>query len=242
MENRVVLVTGASRGIGRAVAVAFGERGYRVAVHYREQEAAAQETARAVEKAGGRTLLLQGDVSKPEEVQKVFAHLRTQWGRLDVLINSAGMSRDRTILKMSAEDWDQVIRVNLNGAFYCLKEAAAIMQEQGSGVILNVGSFVGMQGAVGAANYAASKSGLIGLTKTAARELGRHRVCVNMVLPGFHTTDMNQHLPPKVVERAKELSVLNELPPLDKVSRFIAVIAEQTYISGQIFDLDGRIL
>src|SRR5262249_2523521 len=152
------------------------------------------ETVQRIEKGGAEAIFLQGDVSDPQAVRRIFDAILEKWGRLDVLINNAGTSQDKTILKMPQEAWDRVLAINLNGSFYCLKQASHAMVEQRAGSILTIGSYLGFTGAYGAANYSAAKAGLVALTKSAAREMGRFGVCVNLVLPGFHNTDMNKNL------------------------------------------------
>ena len=239
----VALVTGASRGIGKGIALAFGEAGYHVIIHYLTRREKALETMRCVAHKGGESSVLCADVSKPRDVARLFLKIKKSFGHLDVLINNAGTNHDKPIWSLSPEKWDEVIRVNLNGVFYCMKEAFALMAPRKQGCIINMGSYIGMTGAVNASNYVASKSALVGLTKSAAKEFGKHKVCVNLVLPGFHRTDLTRKANLNVVtRRAIQMSTLGELPPLNEVCRFIVAISEQRYISGQTFSLDARTL
>jgi 3-oxoacyl-[acyl-carrier protein] reductase len=237
-----VLITGASRGIGRALALAFGADGHRVLVNYRSRRAEAESTVEALRRAGAETESFQADVADPAQARALVARAVERWGTLDGLINNAGISRDRTILKMSEAEWRQVLDVNLNGAFWCLKAAAEHMTRRRDGFIINIASIIGVRGGVGCANYAASKAGLVGLTKSAAREFGRFNIRVNAVLPGFHATEMNVSLPEEYVARLKAEHVLGRTPDMDEMARFVLTLAKQTSVSGQIIPFESRIL
>ncbi len=192
--------------------------------------------------AGGGAEIFQADVSVREGARKLVEAAARRWGRLDVLVNNAGISRDRTILKMSEEEWRRVIEVNLSGAFWVLQAAAKVMSAQKDGAILNVASILAARGAVGGANYAAAKAGLVALTKSAARELGRFNVRVNAFLPGFHPTDMNQAFTPEHVEKIKGEHSLGRFPDREELGRFIVHLAGLKSVSGQVFAFESRIL
>jgi len=237
----VILVTGASRGIGRAIALRFARAGGRIGINFRGNTAAAEETASAVEQAGGEPLLLPGDVSNPAVVTAIFDTLLQRWGRLDVLVNNAGIVRDTLVLRMSDEDWDQVLDTNLRSAFLCTRAALRPMLRQRSGRIINVASIAGLRGNAGQANYAASKAGLIGLTKSVAREVASRGITVNAVAPGLIETDITRQMP----ERARE-ALIQQIPmgcmgtPED-VAEVVFFLASDgaRYVTGQAIVVDG---
>jgi NAD(P)-dependent dehydrogenase (short-subunit alcohol dehydrogenase family) len=238
-----VLITGASRGIGRELALAFGRSGYAVAVNYHKEQAAAETVVQAIWESGNHEAAAFGcDVRDSLKVREMVAAIVVRWKHLDVLVNNAGLTRDRTILKMTNGEWNDVIETNLSGAFWCLREAARVMKEQKAGAIINIASILAVRGGFGNANYAASKAGLIALTKTAARELGRFKICVNAVLPGFHATDMAAHLTEE--QRAKVLSesVLGQSTAMPDLTRVILEVAQNSSISGQVINVDSRVL
>jgi 3-oxoacyl-[acyl-carrier protein] reductase len=237
-----VLVTGASRGIGRALALAFGRAGHSVGINYRARHAEAESVLSEIQGMGARSELFQADVSDPDQARALVEGVVSRWGRLDGLINNAGITRDRAILNMSPGEWREVLDVNLSGPFWCLQAAARFMAREKAGFILNVGSIVGVRGASGCANYAAAKAGLLGLTKSAARELGRFNVRVNAVLPGFHPTEMSESLPPAQKDRVAAAHVLGRCTDLADLCRLALTLAESPTISGQVFNADSRIL
>ena len=235
---KTVLVTGSSRGIGRALALSFGGAGYRVAVHCVSAKDQAEEVARQIPEA----FAIAADVRKSEEVQRMIAAVIERWGRLDIQINNAGVSRDRRLIEMTDEEWSDLIDVNLTGAFYCLREGARVMKDQKSGHIINIASRVAFTAPEGAANYAASKAGLLALTKTAARELGRFGVRVNAVLPGFHLTGLGATLSEKTRERIQGEHLLGRSTTTEDLCRFVLNLAENDSVSGQIFNVDNRMI
>lgn len=238
----VVLVTGASRGIGRAIALAFGQRKYRVAVNYLHSDEPAKKVAEELHNLGAEAIAVKADVSNPRKVKDMFDVIDEKWGDVEVLVNNAGITRDRTILKMSDEEWKEVLDVNLSGAFWCLRECAKRMVKRRGGSILNVSSIVGVRGSVGNVNYASAKSGLIGLTKAAARELGRFGVQVNAILPGFHLTDMGKSLSEEQREAIRKRHALERFTDLNELAEFVVFAAEQKSASGQVFNFDSRVL
>lgn len=256
-ERRVAIITGASRGIGRAVAAALAGKGMQVVINYSSNRAAAEETAalcrEAAEKAAAgiategeskaaqEPLLIQADVSDPEAVNAMFSQVMETCGRVDVLVNNAGITRDGLILRMKDEDYLQVINTNLNSAFFCAKTAAKIMLKQRYGRIINMSSIVGLRGNVGQANYSASKAGIIGLTKSLAKELAARNITVNAVAPGFIATDMTAAM----TDQAKEMT-LKSIPtgqmgsPEDIANAVCFFAAEESrYITGQVLAVDG---
>jgi 3-oxoacyl-[acyl-carrier protein] reductase len=236
-----VLVTGSSRGIGRAIARAFGTAGNNVLVNYAADRASAEASVKAISAQGAGAEAVQADVSDPAQARSLVDAAVEKWGSLDVLVNNAGVTRDRTILKMSEEDWRRAIDVNLSGAFWTLQAAAKAMSKQKSGAILNVASIMALKGGHGCANYSAAKAGLIALTKSAARELGRFNVRVNAFLPGFHVTDMNAKFTPEQVESIRGEYVLGRLPDIDELGRFVVHLASLQSVSGQVFHFESRV-
>jgi 3-oxoacyl-[acyl-carrier protein] reductase len=242
-ETRTVLVTGASRGLGRAIAVGFGQAGYRVGVNYRMGAAEAEESVRAVETAGrasgGTAFVCQADVRDAKDVSAMVANVVARYGRLDVLVCNAAVTEDDLLLRLSEEAWDSVVATNLTGTFHCLQSAGAVMCTQGTGAIIMIGSLSASQGRTGQAPYAAAKAGLVGLMKTAAREWGSSNVRVNMVLPGWHATNLTKFRDDPAP--APSGPVLGRVTTMEEVARFIVALAAMPDVSGQIFNLDSRI-
>jgi NAD(P)-dependent dehydrogenase (short-subunit alcohol dehydrogenase family) len=237
-----ILITGASRGLGRRMALAFGRAGHSVAVNYRVRQAEAESVVGEIRALGGKAEGFQADVSDPREAQALVDGVVQRWGPLEGLINNAGVTRDRTLLKMSLDEWREVIDTNLSGPFYCLQAASRQMIRQQRGFILNVGSIVGMRGGVGCANYAAAKAGLMGLTKAAARELGRYHIRVNGILPGFHLTEMGDQIPMAQREKVVAEHALGRTTAVEDLERLVLSLSEMPTVSGQIFNVDSRVL
>ena len=237
-ESRVVLVTGASRGLGRAIAVGFGQAGDRVVVNYRTSAAEADQTARAIEKAGGTAVAYQADVRDAKNVAAMVAAAADRWGRLDVLVCNAAATEDSLVLRLSDEAWDKVVATTLTGAFHCLQHAGAVMQDQKAGAVILIGSLAGLQGRAGQASYAAAKAGLLGLMKTAAREWGPAGVRVNAVLPGWHATALTGFRDDPTP--APFEPVLGRGMSPEAVAAFVVALAALPDVSGQVFTLDSR--
>ena len=239
--TRCALVTGGSRGIGRAVCLELARAGFAIAVNYAGNQQAAQETAEACRALGVKAEIFAADVSRPEECARLFEEVLAAFGRVDVLVNNAGVTRDNLILRLSEEDFDKVLDTNLKGAFFCCKAAARPMMKQRFGRIINLTSVVGLRGNPGQTNYSASKAGLIGLTKSLAKELASRGITTNAVAPGFIDTDMTRAMP----EAAK--AAMNGTIPLgrpgqpEEVARAVAFFAseESGYITGQVLCVDG---
>jgi 3-oxoacyl-[acyl-carrier protein] reductase len=240
-SSPVVLITGSSRGIGRAIAVRFGKEGARVGINYRQNAAAAEETAAEVVAAGGEALLLPADASDGASVTGMFETLIGQWGRIDILVNNAGIVRDALLLRLSEEDWDQVLDTNLRSAFLCTRAALRPMLRQRSGRIINIASISGIRGNAGQANYAASKAALIGFTKTVAREAASRGITVNAVAPGLIETDITTNMPQKARESIIEQIPLGRMGTVDEVAALVAFLASPSaaYLTGQAIVLDG---
>ncbi len=237
-EDRTALVTGASRGLGRAIAVGLGRAGYRVSVNYRIGVEEALETVRTIETTGSAAFAYQADVRDAKAVSSMVASVVERWGRLDVLVSNAAITEDGLVARLSGEAWDAVVATTLTGAFHCLQSAGAVMQAQGSGTVLFVGSFSAFQGRAGQAAYAAAKAGLLGLMKTAAREWGAFNVRVNMILPGWHATVLTgYHDDPAPAPFGP---VLGHGTTMDQVAKFVVSLAAMPDVSGQVFNLDSR--
>ncbi len=237
----VVLVTGASRGIGRAIALRFGRTGARVGINYRASSSAAEATAADVVAAGGEALLLPGDASDALAVAAIFDTLLKSWGRIDVLVNNAGIVRDTLLLRMSDDDWDAVLDTNLRSAFLCTRTAMRHMLRQRSGRIINVASISGIRGNAGQANYSASKAGLIGFTKSVAREVASRGITVNAVAPGLIETDITTSMSQKAKEALIEQIPLGRMGTPEDVAAAVEFLAsaQAGYITGQAIVLDG---
>jgi 3-oxoacyl-[acyl-carrier protein] reductase len=240
LSGKVALITGGARGIGRATAQAFAAEGARVIVADVDAEAA-EATARTL---GGGAIGLAIDVADPESVKSVVATALSRTERIDVLVNNAGITRDASLLKTSDEAWDSVIAVNLSGTFYMTREVAAHMVARGSGAIINASSVVGVYGNFGQSNYVATKSGVIGMTRVWARELGRKGVRVNCIAPGFIATDMTAKMPEDVLEGMKKKTPLGRLGAPEDVARAYVFLAsdEASFINGQVLGVDGGLV
>jgi len=239
--KRTIVVTGGSKGIGRAICIAFAARGAAIYFNFRSLEPSGKQTSEAIAAAGGIAKGMRVDVASEPEVSKFFKMILDETGRIDVLVNNAGIARDNLLLRMKEKDWDDVMAVNLKGAFHCMKEASKIMIKQHSGRIINITSIAGVAGNPGQANYAASKAGLIGLTKTAAKELASRQITVNAIAPGFIETDMTASLPGPV-----QSAIISQIPmgrtgtPGD-VARVAVFLAsdDAAYITGQVIHVNG---
>ena len=244
LSGKVAFVTGASRGIGRATALRLAQDGAKVALNFASNVSKAQEVKSEIEAAGSEAILLQGDVSKFEVVTELVNKTVETWGRLDILVNNAGIARDNLLLKMSEEDFDKVIATNLKGVFNCTKAVTKIMMKQRYGRIVNMSSVVALRGNVSQANYAAAKAGIIGLTKSAARELASRGVTVNAVAPGFIDTDMTAALSEKVKEvMLKEIPAGRMGSPEDVANAVAFLVSDQAaYITGQVLSVNGGLV
>ncbi|MEB3206186.1 MAG: 3-oxoacyl-[acyl-carrier-protein] reductase [Vampirovibrionales bacterium] len=234
------LVTGGSRGIGKACALALAKAGYAVAVTYVSKPDAAQETVEAIKALGTPAMAIALDVAEAAQCQAALDLVMQEWGRLDVLVNNAGLTKDTLIVRMSDDDWQRVIQANLSGAFYLCRGAAKIMMKQRAGRIINIASVSGLYGNAGQANYAASKAGLIGLTKTLAKELAARGVRANAVAPGFIATDMTANLPQDKIQEAIPLGRLGT--PEDIAKAVVYLADPDGYVTGQVIEVSGGLL
>jgi 3-oxoacyl-[acyl-carrier protein] reductase len=241
-HKRVVIVTGGARGLGRNIALKFGKAGDRVVVNYVSHSHGAAAVVDEIVRAGGEAVSYRADVRIAEQVETMIDASTRRWGRLDVLVNNAGITKDRLMLRLPEQDWDSVLDTNLRGAFHCIRAASRIMSNQREGHIVNISSIVGLQGREGQAPYAASKAGLIGLSKAAARELGGFNIKVNAVLPGYLPTEMGSSISDAIHERLLHENALNRVSDPPEVAEFIHHLSRMKNVSGQIFNLDSRIL
>ncbi len=241
LTNRVALVTGASRGIGRAVALKLAECGAKIVINYKQSAAQAEKVAEQIRSQGGQCLTAQGDVAVAADVERVFQAAQQSFGRVDILVNNASINRDTLILRMSEQDWDEVLSTDLRGAFLCTKAALRSMMRERWGRVINISSLAGLLGNAGQANYSAAKAGLIGLTKAVAREMGSRGITVNALAPGFIETDMTRDLPQSLKDEALRRIVLGRAGKPEDVAGAAAFLAsdEASYITGQVLAVDG---
>lgn len=241
LVGKVALVTGGSRGIGSAVALKLAENGADVAINYAGNTAAAEEVKAAVEKLGRRAMLVQGSVADTDGVQAIVNQVVKELGRLDILINNAGITRDGLLMRMKEADWDAVLETNLKGVFNCSKAVMRTMMKQKSGRIVNMASVVGEMGNAGQANYAAAKAGVIGFTKSLAKEVASRGITVNAVAPGFIATDMTKVLTDdQKAEMAKTIPLGRAGQPEDVANAVLFLVSDEAaYITGQVLNVDG---
>jgi len=239
--SRVALVTGGSRGIGRAVALRLAADGHRVAVNYTANAEAADEVVALIADAGGAAIAVRADVGDGEAVAGMFATIEDQFGPIEVLVNNAGITRDGLLLRMGPDDWDDVIETNLTSVYLCTKRALRSMVRARWGRIVSVSSIAGVAGNPGQANYAASKAGIIGFSKSIAREIGSRNITVNVVAPGFIETDMTEGLGPDIAREVSERVAVGRLGRPDEVAAAVGYLAsdDAAYITGQTIVIDG---
>ncbi|MED1917722.1 3-oxoacyl-[acyl-carrier-protein] reductase [Brevibacillus sp. DP1.3A] len=241
LTGKTALVTGASRGIGRAIALKLAEAGANVVVNYAGSEAAASETVALIKEMGRDAIMIRANVSSTEDVNDMFKAALDHFGAIDILVNNAGITRDNLIMRMKEDEWDDVIATNLKGVFNCVKAATRPMMKQRSGKIINITSVVGVLGNAGQANYVAAKAGVIGLTKTAARELASRNITVNAVAPGFIDTEMTAVLPEDVKAGLTSQIPLARLGQTDDIASVVLFLASNAanYMTGQTLHVDG---
>jgi 3-oxoacyl-[acyl-carrier-protein] synthase III len=240
LKGKVALVTGGSRGIGRAIAIELARRGANVALDYRCDSGHAETAAAEIRELGVECILIQGDISKQGEAQRIVKEVLDKWQHLDILVNNAGITRDRTMRKMTEDDWAQVINVNLNGTFYCTSAALPAMINQRFGRIINIASVVGQAGAFGQANYSASKGGIIAFTKTLALEMAKFNITANSIAPGFTSTDMVDAIPEEIAAQLKAKIPLGRFAAPEEIAKATAFLAaDGDYITGQELNING---
>ena len=241
LDGKVALVTGASRGIGRAIALRLAREGAKVAINYAGSTAKAEAVKTEIEQNGGEAILVQADVSDSASVDAMVAKVIEAFGQIDILVNNAGITRDGLMMRMKDEDFDAVINTNLKGVFYCTKVVSKLMMKKRSGRIINMASVVGLMGNAGQTNYAAAKAGVIGFSKSAAKELASRGITVNMVAPGFIATDMTAEMKDKAKEMTLAGIPLKRMGEPEDVANAVLFLASDnaSYITGQTINVDG---
>ena len=239
LREQVAVVTGASRGIGRAIAQELAKLGASVVVNYASSSKAAEDLVAEITEAGGSAIALQADVSKAEEVDRLISAVLEKFNKIDILVNNAGITRDTLLLRMKPEDWQAVINLNLTGVFLCTRAVSKGMLKKRSGRIINIASVAGQMGNPGQANYSAAKAGVIGLTKTLAKEFASRGITVNAVSPGFIETDMTSELQSEEILKAIPLGRYGKPEEIAGMVRFLAADNAAAYITGQVFNVDG---
>ncbi|WP_343346401.1 3-oxoacyl-[acyl-carrier-protein] reductase [Terrisporobacter petrolearius] len=241
LQEKCAVITGASRGIGRKIAIKYAKEGANIVLNYRNSETEALQLKEELDKLGSNTLIVKANVSNFEEAEKLIKEAKEVFGRVDILVNNAGITKDNLIMRMKEEDFDSVIDVNLKGAFNCLKAVTPIMIRQKSGKIINMSSVVGVIGNAGQVNYCASKAGLIGMTKSLAREIGGKNINVNAIAPGFIDTDMT-----KVLSEDQKKNIMSQVPlkrlgQAEDIANLALFLAsnQSDYITGQVIHVDG---
>jgi 3-oxoacyl-[acyl-carrier protein] reductase len=241
LKGKVAIVTGGSRGIGRAIATTLAAAGATVVVNYKGNQSAADEVVRAIEAAEGQSLAVQADISKPDEVERLFKTTLDRYGKIDILVNNAGITRDTLLLRMKEEDFDAVLDTNLRGVYLCTKAALRPMTKARGGRIVNITSVVGLMGNAGQSNYAAAKAGIIGFTKSTAREMASRNITINAVAPGYVETELTGVLSDQIRTAILENIPLGRLGTPQDIANVVCFLAsdQAAYITGQTLTVDG---
>ncbi len=241
LKGKCAIVTGAAKGIGKAIALKLASLGANIVLNYRSSEEKAIETENEIKAFGVEVLRVKGDISNISDVENLIKSAKEKFGKIDIMVNNAGITKDTLILRMKEEDFNSVIDVNLKGVFNCLKTITPVMVKQREGKIINLSSVVGIAGNAGQVNYAASKAGVIGMTKSLAKEIGARGITVNAVAPGFIETDMTEVLGEKFKEETKKAIPLKRLGKPEDVANVVAFLASEDadYITGQVIQVDG---
>lgn len=243
-ENKVALITGATRGIGKQIAITLAKEKYNIAINYRKENESIENTKKEIESYGVKCLIVQGDVSKFEDCERFVNEIIKEYGKIDVLVNNAGITKDNLLLRMKKEDFEDVINVNLIGTFNVTKNVITYMMKARIGRIINISSVVGIAGNAGQCNYSASKAGIIGFTKSLAKEVASRNILVNAIAPGFIKTDMTDILKDEVKESIAKNIPLNRMGEGQDVANVVKFLAseESSYITGQVLNVDGGML
>lgn len=243
IADKIILITGGARGIGRHLAIALAKEGASVIINYKSSKNEAERLIETIEKFNHKCMIIQGDVSNKCDVKRIYDKINEKYQRIDLLINNAGISKDKLVVEMSEDEWKNVIDTNLTGCFFCSKEYAKLMMIKCKGKILNIASIRGQEGNAAQSNYSASKAGMIALTKSLAKELGENNILVNAVCPGFIQTDLNRHSLSKRIN-AQNRSAIKYDSALGDLTSFVILYASEFFcgVSGQVFVLDSRIL
>lgn len=242
--KKIAYITGATRGIGKQIAITLAEAGYDIAINYRKENEELQNTKHEIEQTGAKCLSLQGDVSNYEDCEKIAKEIIEEYGKIDILVNNAGITKDTLLMRMKKEDFEDVINVNLVGTFNMTKNVIPYMMKNRSGRIINISSVVGVSGNAGQANYAASKAGIIGFTKSLAKEVGSRNILVNSIAPGFIETAMTDVLKEEIKEEIAKTIPLKRMGKAQDVANVVKFLAseESSYITGQVIHVDGGML
>lgn len=241
LKDKVAVITGSSRGIGRAIALKLAGLGAKVVVNYRTNAEAAQEVVEAIQAQGGQAIAVQADVGDAEDAKRLIKTAQTTYGGLDVLVNNAGLHRDTLLVRMSEDDWNEVMHTNLRGTFNCTKAAMRPMMKQRYGRIVNISSVSGLAGNPGQANYSAAKAGVVGFTKAVAKEVGSRNITVNVVAPGYVLTDQTTYLPEELKAKAIEMTPLGRAGMPEDIANAVAFLVseEASFITGVVLRVDG---
>ena len=241
LTGHAALVTGASRGIGRAIATHLAARGASVAINYNQSAEQAKKLQAEIEAAGGKAIITKGDVRKPEDADRIVQETVAAFGKLDILVNNAGFNRDTLILRMSLEDWDEVMDLNLRAVFLVTKAALRPMMRNRWGRIINIGSVSGIAGNAGQANYAAAKAGLVGFTRAVAREFGSRNITSNLIMPGLVITELTKDIRPEIIQGVKQRLLIDRMGKAEDVAATVVFLAseEAGYITGHVLPVDG---
>lgn len=241
LTGKVAIVTGGSRGIGRAIALQLAKQGAQIVVNYNSRSDAADEVVAQIEELGGQAISVQADVRSMDDAQRLAKETFSACGRIDILVNNAGITRDGLLLRMSEADWDMVLDTSLGGAFHCTKAVMRRMMKQRAGRIINITSVAGVSGNAGQANYSSAKAGLIGFTKSVAKEMGSRNVTCNAVAPGYIPTELTANLSEELIEQVRLATPLGRLGTVEDVAQVVAFLAsdEAAFVTGQVICVDG---
>lgn len=244
LSNKVAVVTGSSRGIGAAIVTLLAKLGAKVVINHRNSAASADEVLKNITTAGGEGIIIQADVSQIADAQRLIKETVQTYGQIDILVNNAGTTRDQVIMLMKEGDWDLVLQTNLSSTFYCCKAAVRSMMKKRKGAIINITSVVGLAGQAGQTNYAASKAGQIGFTKSLAKEVGARNITVNAIAPGFVSTALTEGLPEEMLNQAVEHTPLGRLGNPEDIAHAVAFLAsdQASFITGQVLTVDGGLI